>query len=311
MMIRKSKLVISLQCIHIASVLVHFMAIISIPVVFLHSCNSIMQEKSWPFISTFLLHHSSIIHHRLVEWILNEIPSRQRLIIWKNDAVIFRITLMTSFSCPLIRFFLLWTESTNIVCKHVKIRSIVNDPRCKLICTSCAQHHSSWVESTIVEKSRNGRIWSHQRLVIRRETFRSTNCRLDSSFAEFWAQFHCTFDVSVEDWIVKIVKSKVEVFWYTIEKNWIIFVSTHANAAALNAKVNRIIVIANIWHSVDFFDGLRYDISVFHWHKWEMNVVLFQEILAPNSSCVDDNASVDCAWNTLMNELDKVRFSHF
>lgn len=87
----------------------------------------------------------------LVEWILDEIASGKRLVIGKDDTVVLCVAFVTSLHRPLIRFLLLWTETSNVVREHVKVRPVVNYPAGELLCTATTQHHTSAVESAVVE----------------------------------------------------------------------------------------------------------------------------------------------------------------
>lgn len=63
-----------------------------------------------------------------MERILNEIAAGEGLIVWKDDAVVLRVSLVTSLDRPLVGLLLFWSEAPNIVRKHVKVRSVVNNP---------------------------------------------------------------------------------------------------------------------------------------------------------------------------------------
>lgn len=89
-----------------------------------------------------------------MEWIMRKISPGKRLVIGKNNAVVLRVAFMASFHRPLRSFLLLWRESSDVVGKHMKIGTVVNDPTCQLLCTTSTQHHSSTVEPTVMEKPR-------------------------------------------------------------------------------------------------------------------------------------------------------------
>lgn len=50
-----------------------------------------------------------------MERILNEIAAGEGLIIWKDDAVVLRVSFVTSLDRPLVGLLLLWSEAPNVI----------------------------------------------------------------------------------------------------------------------------------------------------------------------------------------------------
>lgn len=97
-----------------------------------------------------------------MEWILDEISPGQRLIIGKDDAVVFGVALVTPLHRPLVCLLLLGREASHVIGEHVKIRSVVDDPACQLLRTAAAQHHPSRIEAAIVKETGEMRIGALQ-----------------------------------------------------------------------------------------------------------------------------------------------------
>lgn len=76
----------------------------------------------------------------IMERVLHEIPAGQWLVVREDDTVIFSVAFMTPFHSPFVRFLLLRSETSNVISKHVKVGTVMNDPACQLFCTTCTQH---------------------------------------------------------------------------------------------------------------------------------------------------------------------------
>lgn len=144
---------------------------------------------SWAFASftALFLHNSAVVYEDLkkaekknqwldtrhclnmcaqfyfVEWILNEVSSGQRLVIGKHDAIVLCVAFMTSLHRPVVGFLLLWRETSDVIGKHVKVGSVVNNPARQLFCTARAKHHAGRIEAAVVEQAREMRIGTLQR----------------------------------------------------------------------------------------------------------------------------------------------------
>jgi hypothetical protein len=96
----------------------------------------------------------------LVKGILYEVAASQRLVVWKDNGVVLRIAFVTPFHRPLVRLLPLRCEPPNVVCEHVQVGTVVENPTGELLGAASAQHHSSAVKTAVVEETRNVRIGS-------------------------------------------------------------------------------------------------------------------------------------------------------
>lgn len=87
-----------------------------------------------------------------MEWVLLEVSPSQRLIIGKDNFIVFGVSLVTPLHHPVIVVSLLWSKPTNVVRPHVKVRFSINDPACKLISTARTKHHADGVEAAAVKE---------------------------------------------------------------------------------------------------------------------------------------------------------------
>ena len=99
--------------------------------------------------------------------------------------------------------------------------------------------------------------------MVRCETFRPADGRLDARVFQDWTPVDGSLNVDTENVPVQFVEAEHVISGHLVDEDRVVLVTSEAQRVALRLEVQRRVVIPYVGHSGDPFDPLSHHVGVF------------------------------------------------
>mmetsp|Transcript_74388 Transcript_74388/g.212106 ORF Transcript_74388/g.212106 Transcript_74388/m.212106 type:complete len:365 (+) Transcript_74388:247-1341(+) len=254
-----------------------------------------LQEPAGPLPPQLLLEHTALRGEERVESVRAQVAAGERLVVRVHHGVVFDVGFVALGVDPLRITGGLGGETSGRVVVHVHRGAALVDPCRELAARAARQHDAGRVKASVDEKATDFRCLADDGLVVGREGLWPAHRRLDAALLEDRYALEVVLEVGPKLLgQVHLEQPKGEVrLW--IPEYGVDFVPANGKGVALELKVDREVVVANVRQALDPWHLIHHNVGVTHADQGHVHAHQRAQVGPPHPRTVHDSVCLDVA----------------